>query len=58
MEWLVPILVAVISGPVVVILQQLRKENKEQHGELAIKIDKIDNKLDNHINWHLDKDSK
>jgi hypothetical protein len=55
MEWLTPILVAIIGGPLVVVLQQLRKENKNQHGELAQKIDKIDEKLDNHIHWHLTK---
>lgn len=55
MEWLTPIIVAIIGGPLVVVLQQLRKENKNQHGELANKIDKIDSKLDDHIHWHLTK---
>lgn len=56
MEWLVPILVAVITGPVVAILQRLRKENTEQHAEsrgilthILHKVDKMDEKLDNHI---------
>ncbi len=56
MEWLVPIAVAIITGPVVVILQRLRKENTSQHAEsrgllehLVIKIDNIDEKLDEHI---------
>lgn len=55
----VPILVAVITGPVVVVLQKLRKENTEQHEEGRIllrvignKVDKIGSKLDNHIGWH------
>lgn len=55
MEWLTPIIVAIIGGPLVVVLQQLRKENKNQHGELANKIDRIDSKLDDHIHWHLTK---
>ena len=55
----VPIVVALIMGPVVVILQKLRKENTDQHAEGRIllkvignKVDKIGSKLDNHIGWH------
>lgn len=55
----VPIIVAVITGPVVVVLQKLRKENTEQHEEgrillrlIGTKVDKIGSKLDNHIGWH------
>lgn len=56
MEFLVPILVAVITGPLVVILQKLRKENTEQHAEsrgilthILDKVEKVDDKLDSHI---------
>ena len=56
MEWLVPIAVAVITGPVVVLLQKLRQENTSQHAEsrsllehLVIKVDGVDDKLDAHI---------
>jgi len=55
----VPIIVAIIMGPVVVVLQKLRKENTEQHAEgrillkmIGTKVDKIGSKLDNHIGWH------
>lgn len=58
----VPIVVAVITGPVVVVLQKLRKENTEQHNEgrillrlIGTKVDKIGSKLDNHIGWHEGK---
>lgn len=54
-DWVVPVLVAVIGGPLVVLIQQFRKESSEQHGVLAGKIDKINDKLDNHIEWHLTK---
>jgi hypothetical protein len=57
--WWVPIVAATITGPVVVVLQKLRKENTSQHNEsrgllehLVIKIDKIDDKLDDHITDH------
>lgn len=62
MEWLVPILVAIIGGPLVVVVQKLREENTSQHAEardllhkLSNKVDKVGDKLDNHIEWHLNK---
>ena len=58
MDWVVPILVAVIGGPLVVLVQQFRRESSEQHGVLAGKIDKIAEKLDDHIEWHLTKTRK
>lgn len=62
---LVPILVAIISGPLVVVLQKLRKENTEQHEEgrillkmIGTKVDKIGSKIDNHIGWHEGQEDK
>lgn len=59
----VPIVVAVITGPVVVVLSKLRKENSEQHAEgrelleaIGIKVDKVGSKLDEHIGWHKGKE--
>ena len=61
----VPIAVAVITGPVVVVLQKLRKENTEQHAQGQIllrmigkKVDNIGSKLDNHIGWHEGQEDK
>ena len=58
----VPIIVAIIMGPVVVVLQKLRKENTDQHAEARIllrtignKVDKVGSKLDQHIGWHNGK---
>ena len=55
----VPIVVAILMGPVVVVLQRLRKENTDQHNEGRIllrvignKVDKIGSKIDGHIGWH------
>jgi hypothetical protein len=52
-------------GPVVVVLQKLRKENTDQHAEARIllrlignKVDKVGTKLDNHIGWHDGKEDK
>jgi hypothetical protein len=65
MEWLVPLAVAVIGGPLVVVVQSLRKENTSQHAEarellkmVAGKVDKVDDKLDGHISWHLSRTRK
>lgn len=65
MEWLVPIAVAIIGGPLVVVLQRFRKENKEDHAvvknlldKIDSKVDKVDGKVDQHIQWHLGKKKK
>lgn len=56
---------ALILGPLVVLVQSLRKENTEQHAESrellkeVIKtVDKVDTKLEKHIDWHLEKEVK
>jgi hypothetical protein len=61
MNWAVAIAVAVITGPVVVLLQMLRKENTQQHGEsrellhhMVIKVDDINENLNKHIKEHND----
>lgn len=54
-----PLAVAVIGGPIVALLQMLRRENTKQHGEsrqllerVADKVDAVGTKLDDHIGWH------
>lgn len=58
----VTIVVAFIVGPLVAVIQGLRKENTEQHNESRLlleqvvqKVDKVDDKLGSHIDWHLKK---
>jgi hypothetical protein len=60
---IVPIVVALITGPVVVLISMMRRENTEQHSEarhllkqVASKVDKVGSKLDEHIGWHKGKD--
>ena len=55
----VPIVVALITGPLVVVATRLRKENSEQHSEARIllrqigrKVDKVGEKVDSHLGWH------
>jgi hypothetical protein len=65
MSWWVPIVVAIITGPMVVILQLLRRENSSQHAEgrellnrVLHKVDEVGTKIDNHIGWHEGKEQK
>jgi hypothetical protein len=59
MNWAVAIIVAIITGPVVVLLQMLRRENTQQHGEsrellhhMVLKVDRVDENLNKHIKEH------
>lgn len=59
MNWVVAVIVAIITGPVVVLLQMLRRENTQQHGEsrellhhMVIKVDDINENLNKHIKEH------
>ena len=61
----VPIIVALITGPMVVVLNKLRKENSEQHADgrslmymVAEKVYKVGAKLDGHIGWHKGKEDE
>lgn len=65
MEWAIPVAVAVITGPVVVLLQLLRRENTNQHAEgrsllheVINKVDAVGTKIDNHIGWHEGMENK
>ena len=62
---IVPIIVAVIGGPIVVLLSKVRSENTSQHAEartllrqVATKVDKVGTKLDEHIGWHKGRQGK
>lgn len=64
-SWFVPILVAVIGGPLMVLMQLLRKENTNQHAEgrellkeVISKVDKVGTKIDSHIGWHEGKETE
>jgi hypothetical protein len=56
-------LVAVIGGPLMVLMQLLRRENSSQHSEgrellnrVIYKVDAVGTKIDNHIGWHEGKE--
>jgi hypothetical protein len=58
-------LVAVIGGPLMFLMQLLRRENTSQHAEgrellnrVLFKVDQVGTKIDNHIGWHEGKKEK
>lgn len=62
MSWLVPVVVALIGGPLMWFLKKFDSRNSEQHNQnlnvlerIEGKIDKVDERLDNHISWHLNR---
>lgn len=63
-EMWVPIVVALIGGPLMVLLKRFDTRNTAQHGanmevlqSIEVKIDKIDDRLDGHIDWHYKGES-
>ena len=58
--WWVPIVVAVIAGPLMWALSRFDKRNTQQHADnqkvllrIEGKVDHIDERLDDHIDYHL-----
>lgn len=57
--WWVPILVAMIGGPIMWFLARFDRRNTEQHGEnqkvltrIEGKIERLDERVTDHIEWH------
>ena len=62
-DWITLILVALIGGPLMLILSRLDRSNKSQHDEISKKIDRITidikdvrKELHEHVNWHLSEE--
>lgn len=65
MSWLTPVLVAVIGGPLMWFLTRFDRRNTLQHAEnkevlerIEKKVERVDVRLDEHINWHLEREPK
>jgi hypothetical protein len=43
--WWVPILVAVIGGPIVALIEKFRRENKRDHGNVMDRLDLISSEI-------------
>lgn len=61
MEGIVVAIIAAIGGVLAALIQKGRKENKDDHNHVVnmIKVlhkdvSKVDQKISNHIDWHLD----
>jgi hypothetical protein len=57
-----PVLVALIGGPLMWSLHRLDRRNSSQHGEslnvlknIESKVEKLDGRMDDHIEWHIKK---
>lgn len=55
-------LIGTVGTVIVTVIQRLRKENRDDHAtvrealrDLHVDIKNVDEKLDNHIDWHLKK---
>jgi cytochrome c-type biogenesis protein CcmH/NrfF len=62
MGWIAPVVVALIGGPLMWLLTRFDKRNTEQHGEnlkvlnrIESKVDRVDQRIDEHIEWHFDQ---
>lgn len=71
-QWWVPIAVAVIGGPLMLLLSRFDRRNTEQHDrnmealqkigrsveKVGDKVDRLDDRIDRHIEWHATEDGK
>jgi hypothetical protein len=60
MYWITPIVVALIGGPLMLALKRYDTRNTKEHGEnykvlrrIEEKVDHIDDRLDDHVEYHL-----
>ena len=52
-EGVIVAVIVAVGGVLAALVQGLRKENHEDHATVAISLDRIENKLDSHIDDHL-----
>jgi hypothetical protein len=57
-----PVAVALIGGPLMIVFRRFDRRNTEQHGEnlhvlksIEGKVEKLDARMDDHIEWHITK---
>lgn len=70
--WVVPIVCAVIAGPVMWFLSRFDRRNTEQHDrnmdelrrlgksvdKVGEKVDNLDSRLDDHVAWHAHRERR
>lgn len=55
MEGIIVAAIGALGVVLAALIEALRRENKKDHGIVANSLDRIENKIDNHIDWHLEK---
>lgn len=55
-EAIIVAVIAAVGGVLAALVQQMRKENSNDHAVVADSLNRIENKLDGHINDHLKGD--
>lgn len=57
-----PVLATFVGGPLIVLMRRFDRRNTEQHGEnlnvlrsIEGKVEKLDSRMDDHIDWHMSK---
>lgn len=57
---IVPIVVALIGGPIMLFLRKFDQRNSEQHGanmdvlqRIETKVERLDGRMDDHLEWHV-----
>lgn len=55
-EAIIVAVIAAVGGVLAALVQQMRKENSSDHAVVADSLNRIENKLDGHINDHLKGD--
>lgn len=55
-ETIVVAVIAAVGGILAALVQSMRKENRDDHALVANSLDRIETKLDNHIDDHLKGD--
>lgn len=55
-ETIVVAVIAAVGGILAALVQSMRKENRDDHAVVATSLNRIETKLDNHIDDHLKGD--
>lgn len=57
-----PALAAFVGGPMLYLMRRFDRRNTEQHGEnlnmlksIEGKVERLDSRMDDHIEWHMSK---
>lgn len=58
MEAVIVALIGLVGVVLAAKIEKSRKQDAEEHGILMKTVERIEDKIDNHIDWHLDNKKK